>query len=135
MLAGVAVLLRLAGFVRCRRFCERRGRGAGPATAADLELARAWDRALRIAAHNLPGAHGLVGAHSLLGAHGLLTANCLERSLALCWLLHRRGIDAELRLGVRRDPEDLAAHAWVEIGGRALDPSSDRYAAFATGPG
>ena len=41
-------------------------------------------------------------------------ATCLPRSVALWWLLARRGIDTEIQFGVRRGDEDFTAHAWVE---------------------
>jgi Transglutaminase-like superfamily len=46
---------------------------------------------------------------------------CLERSVALQRLLHARGVITQLRIGVRKDPSELAAHAWLEHRGRALD--------------
>jgi hypothetical protein len=47
---------------------------------------------------------------------------CLRRSLALQWLLRRRGIDTELRFGVRRVAGDpgLEAHAWLERHGHPV---------------
>lgn len=58
---------------------------------------------------------------------------CLEESLALWWLLGRRGIVTELRIGVRKHDEKFEAHAWVERAGTALnEPESlhEHYAAF-----
>lgn len=60
-------------------------------------------------------------------------ANCLDRSLTLWWLLHRQGLEATLKFGVRKVEAVLEAHAWVELGGRALNDSEDvrqRYEAF-----
>jgi hypothetical protein len=42
-------------------------------------------------------------------------ALCLEQSLALYVLLRRRGVNAQLRLGVQ--PRPFFAHAWVEVDG------------------
>lgn len=42
---------------------------------------------------------------------------CLARSLALQWMLRRRGVESELRIGVRRSDGALSAHAWIECGG------------------
>jgi hypothetical protein len=36
-------------------------------------------------------------------------------------LLRRHGIDAEVKLGVRRGHRDFEAHAWVELAGFPLD--------------
>lgn len=59
--------------------------------------------------------------------------NCLPQSLALWWRLRRQGLQAEFCLGARLDAGELAAHAWVEADGRALNDSPtvrDRFAAF-----
>jgi hypothetical protein len=50
-------------------------------------------------------------------------ARCLEQSLALFVLLRRRGVRADLRLGVR--PRPFQAHAWVEADGRAISEAED----------
>jgi hypothetical protein len=44
-------------------------------------------------------------------------ANCLARSLVVQVLLRHRGIDGELRIGVRTEGSALAAHAWAEVDG------------------
>ncbi|MHB8485776.1 MAG: lasso peptide biosynthesis B2 protein [Candidatus Acidiferrales bacterium] len=65
---------------------------------------------------------------------GLVRGNCLSRSIALCGLLRRRGIPAQLRIGARKLGDQLEAHAWVEAAGRAINDSDDvqtRYAPFA----
>lgn len=53
-------------------------------------------------------------------AHHLWRVSCLPRSLALWRMLERRGIPARMRIGVRRAEGALAAHAWVEVGGRPV---------------
>jgi hypothetical protein len=50
-------------------------------------------------------------------------ALCLEQSLVLVVLLRRRGIAAELRLGVQ--PLPFLAHAWVEVDGTAINEPAD----------
>jgi transglutaminase superfamily protein len=54
--------------------------------------------------------------------------DCLPKSLALFYLLRRRGISASLCLGVRKYP--FGAHAWVEYQGRALDQAAVEVAEF-----
>jgi len=55
--------------------------------------------------------------------HGLYQANCLKKSLVLWWLLKRKGITTELKIGVGKDGDDFCAHAWVELNGMPLtDP-------------
>jgi hypothetical protein len=39
---------------------------------------------------------------------------CLLRSLLLLWLLKARGEPAQLLIGVRKDDNMLASHAWIE---------------------
>lgn len=50
-------------------------------------------------------------------------ARCLEQSLALYVLLLRRGIEAQLKLGVQ--PRPFYAHAWVELDGRPVNERED----------
>src|SRR5690349_16001042 len=61
----------------------------------------------------------------LANDHGLYQANCLQRSLVLCWQLRWRGIESELHFGTRKDIGRIEAHAWVEIKGIVLNDSSD----------
>jgi len=63
-----------------------------------------------------------------------IPSTCLERSLSLWWMLARQGIATQFRIGVRKDDEKFAAHAWVERDGIAIgepDDSHLHYAAFA----
>ena len=65
--------------------------------------------------------------------HGFGHPTCLEESLALWFFLRRQGIEAELRVGVRKEGEKFEAHAWVEREGVALnEPEAlhEHYAAF-----
>ncbi len=57
---------------------------------------------------------------AIAASHGPYRATCLRQSLALWLLLRRRGIPAELRIGVRKEGGDLQAHAWVEHQGATL---------------
>jgi hypothetical protein len=50
-------------------------------------------------------------------------ARCLEQSLALCLLLRRRGVAAEMRLGAQ--PRPFYAHAWVEVDGVPVAEQAD----------
>jgi len=63
---------------------------------------------------------------------GLLKANCLPRSLAIWWLLRRRGVESELRLGVKPLDDAIQAHAWVEHNGQVLNDSIEVRQQFAT---
>lgn len=51
----------------------------------------------------------------------LLWINCLPQALIGHMLLHRKGFDVQLKIGVRKNPDDrLAAHAWLEYRGRVV---------------
>jgi hypothetical protein len=54
-----------------------------------------------------------------------LPLKCLGRSLALCWLLRWRGVDAALHIGVRKNDQSLDAHAWVQVGELVINDSED----------
>jgi hypothetical protein len=58
---------------------------------------------------------------------------CLSRSVALARMLARRGIAADIRIGVRTQDGGLDAHAWVELDGRVINDDetvSRSYAPF-----
>ncbi len=57
--------------------------------------------------------------------YSLYPVDCLVRSLVVVWLLRRRGIAAEFRLGVRTLTGRFEAHAWVEHGGVPLGEDAD----------
>lgn len=62
-------------------------------------------------------------------------ATCLTRSLLLQWMLRRRGVAAELRIGVRLAQGALDAHAWVEVAGEPVNDDPDiagRFAPFSS---
>ena len=54
------------------------------------------------------------------GRNHLYPMGCLRRSLVLQWLLGRRGIMADLRIGVRKETGELNAHAWLEHAGQPI---------------
>lgn len=49
--------------------------------------------------------------------HLFFRTNCLEQSMVLWWLLRRREMAAELRIGARKQESKFEAHAWVEYAG------------------
>ena len=63
--------------------------------------------------------------------HALGPANCLTRSLYLWWLLQRKGVPSQLRIGVRLTGDVLEAHAWVEHAGIPINDRHDVSATFA----
>lgn len=70
----------------------------------------------------------LVGIAS---GHAPVAVACLHRSLVLWWLLRRRGIPCELRLGARAGADPFGAHAWVQCAGVALNEDAAHLAQYA----
>lgn len=93
----------------------------------DYRRTRAWlDRSSAQAAERTANSiNALRLATSRVQVHSWLPGNCLSRSLALWWLLRRRGYAPELRLGVSMAGGTFAAHAWVELDGRVLNDRQD----------
>lgn len=59
-------------------------------------------------------------------------STCLRRCLLIGTAL--RDERPGLTLGVKRgDDGQIAAHAWLVMGGRSIDPTSDEFDAFTTG--
>ena len=62
----------------------------------------------------------------------LVPMTCLRRALTLQWLLVRRGIQTELRIGVKKNSNQrIEAHAWLEYSGTPIgEPEvvTERYA-------
>ncbi|MDA0352929.1 MAG: lasso peptide biosynthesis B2 protein [Chloroflexi bacterium] len=56
---------------------------------------------------------------------------CLARATFLWWLLRRRGVDAVVVIGSRRDGATFEAHAWVEVDQVAVDDGPDVRERFA----
>ena len=52
-----------------------------------------------------------------------MEGTCLIRSLALWASLLRRGVDAELRVGMRKTDGRVEGHAWLEFGGEPINES------------
>ncbi len=101
-----------------------------------LARLQAWLERSPLAARKSPSVAELsdIGALVNSAAHyapGPVT--CLTRSLLLRWLLRRRGIASDLRIGVQLVQGRLDAHAWVEYEGMPINDAPDvaqRFAAF-----
>lgn len=55
----------------------------------------------------------------------LSAMSCLPRALALRTMLARRGVESTLRIGVRKTPDGLEGHAWLEIDRCVVDDVPD----------
>ena len=64
--------------------------------------------------------------------HTPFHTTCLSRSLVLVWLLRRRGVASDLRIGVRLVDGALDAHAWVECEGVPVNDLADIAQTFAS---
>jgi transglutaminase-like putative cysteine protease len=88
------------------------------------------DAAAPVDSAALTAAQRLAWLARAIGARSPWRTSCLRQALAVWLLLRRRGLPAEIRIGVvRRDPP-FQAHAWVELGDVALDPEAAAYKAF-----
>ena len=59
-------------------------------------------------------------------------STCLTQALIFCFMYNRRGLPAELHIGVQKAGNRLAAHAWVEDGNGSV--LTDPLEHFATLP-
>lgn len=67
-----------------------------------------------------------------VGARPWMNADCLPRALATHAMLRRRGIVSRICLGVAREENALAAHAWVEVGAsESMEDKAGRFARLA----
>jgi hypothetical protein len=56
--------------------------------------------------------------------------SCLELSLVLCGMLRQRGMNADLRIGARKEANRFEAHAWVELDGTVIDGGAAEHLHF-----
>jgi hypothetical protein len=118
LLPLLTLSLRVRGFGATQGSLQKFAASAknGPPVAAVESLVILTTRMVLAAARNSP-----------------IPSTCLERSLSLWWMLACQGIATRFRIGVRKDDEKFAAHAWVERDGVAIgepDASHLHYAAF-----
>jgi len=111
------IALRLAGFRRWKGLLDR----LGP---EPVSYKNATDPAL------IGAAQAIARLEQAAARHVFFRSNCLEQSLVLCWLLQRRGISADLRVGARKQDGRFEAHAWVESGGMALNDTGEEHLHF-----
>ena len=105
VLPCIRVSLRLWGFGRTRaaisRWTSRYPKRAP--SARDLQTAESLAELAKVAGRRAP-----------------LAATCLPQALAVHAVLRRRGLDPELKIGVRKGEAGFEAHAWVELAGLPL---------------
>ena len=126
LLPLIALSLRLKGFKWTRGFLQKQipesknallgTKTSGVEYRSTLQTAQSLARMVSVAAN-----------------YGPYRANCLKRSLTTWWILQRKGIAAELNIGVNKDAPGFNAHAWVEYMGNTLSDADDiskRYSIF-----
>ena len=96
---GVSIL----GFQRTSELLDRPARSVGPVSDLTVRRCSAW--VVRLAP--------------------LVRGSCLHRSLAIRTMLQRRGIDAQIEMGVRRQGAAIDGHAWVWDGSRVHGDAAD----------
>jgi hypothetical protein len=102
VLAVVAIVLHLLPFQRAIRCAS--GGASGPGAGPSIEALRRIERSVERAAQRVPW-----------------RTVCLQKGLALQWMLRRRGVDARLHYGIGKDDAGaLCAHVWVSVGGTLL---------------
>lgn len=80
----------------------------------------------------LQAAHKLAGIVHTAARHNIYQANCLKQALLLWFLLGRRFIASEIKIGAQKDKNSkFHAHAWVESSGEPLIDTKDAIARFA----
>jgi Transglutaminase-like superfamily len=114
-LIAIKLMLLVIGFARTYALLQSRVRDLSTTTEPDTATLDASARSIVAAAILIPG-----------------RIECLEQSLALWYLLRRRGVSAELTFGMRQYP--FGAHAWVTYRGEPLNEDREalrHYVAFA----
>ena len=108
LLPAVAAGIRILGVRRLCSFLSGRLSAPSPGAGPDVARARELGRLVGAVAGRIPGRPA-----------------CLTCSITLWYLLQRRGLPAEVRLGVRTAEGPFQAHAWVECGGEVLNDEQD----------
>lgn len=119
LLPATALSLRMKGYTWTRNYLENHGkRRPNSALTRERQLAEA-QRITRLV--------------SIAANHGIYRTNCLKRALVARWLLQRRDIGTDLKIGINNDLSLFSAHAWLEFDGHILidsDKTKERFTAF-----
>jgi hypothetical protein len=108
--------VRLLGFRICRATFEK------PHVAAQNSKSREAD--------TLNIARRIAHLDAVTAANLFFLTTCLEQSLVLCRMLRRRGLNADLRIGARKEADRFEAHAWVEVEGNVVDGGGTEHLHF-----
>src|SRR4051812_46225955 len=72
----------------------------------------------------------IVNVFGRVAARTPVAHNCMHRSLALQRMLARRGVSAELRIGIGRKPNLFPGHAWLEVDGVVVNDDAEVVAPY-----
>jgi hypothetical protein len=104
-LPATGALIRVLGFKRTANVCDRiAGRRPVRKPTAD----------------EINAAEDLATLAGIAGRRGPVSASCLRQALVVRAWLRRRGLDAQLKIGVKKNGDAMDAHAWVELAGIPL---------------
>jgi len=106
-LLGFQLVLRWMPFNRLEAFTRP---AAGNSRVIPDALAWAWRRQKLV---------------SMAARLHLVRMTCLPRALVLRWMISRRGIPAQLRLGMSKSSRGMFAHAWVEMQAEMIGEPQD----------
>jgi len=83
-----------------------------PAESANVNIWRRRALALKRIAPRIPRTH------------------CLARALALRWWMRSAGLDAQMKIGIRKGANGLESHAWVELDDTPIDETPENVATY-----
>jgi hypothetical protein len=112
----VWLAVRLLGFRICRAAFEEPARAARNSRFLETDTLNIAKRIARL--------------EVVTAANLFFRTSCLEQSLVLCRLLRRRGMNATLRIGARKEADRFEAHAWVEMAGNVVDGGGTEHLHF-----
>ena len=132
-LFGVSMALRVFGFKRFYMALNRRATRIAARRATRAQTASVALDAPCVQAGTLDEARRTTALVVLANRHySPIEARCLVESMTLWWTLLRRGIGADLQLGVRTFVGPLQSHSWVEYQGVPLNDSENVGRVFET---
>lgn len=67
----------------------------------------------------------IVACSEKVARHHYCAMNCLRRTVAQKVMLARRGVSAQVHIGVKKEAAGFAAHSWLTNQGRVLNDSED----------